>query len=245
MGCSCDIVGDGALAVEAVGKHEYNAVLMDCQMPRMNGLEAARRIREHETATPGGIRIPIIALTAEAIQGDRERCLAAGMDGYVSKPIDAEELLATIAGIARRPAPRETDASPPIDVAALLLRCMSDAEFAVETLEQFHERATGEVGMLRRELADGNADNIKRLAHNFQAVAAHVSAGALRSIAIGIEEAGARRDLDFVTRELSRLDQEAKRCAAFVPHAIRQLTDGAPGPKQGPAMNDLAGPPTV
>jgi PAS domain S-box-containing protein len=229
MGCTCDVVGDGALAVEAVQQREYNAVLMDCQMPRMDGLEAARRIRERETATPGA-RMPIIALTAEAIQGDREKCLAAGMDGYVSKPIDADKLFATIAAIARRPRPIEAaaePAAPPIDVPALLLRCMSDAEFAVETLQQFHERAIGEVDMLRRELAAGDADNIKRLAHNFQAVAAHVSAGALRALAIGIEEAGARRDFDFVARELSGLDEEAKRCAAFVPVAIRQLCDGA------------------
>jgi len=229
MGCTCDIVGDGALALEAVQHGQYNAVLMDCQMPRMDGLEAARRIREREGATVGA-RMPIIALTAEAIQGDREKCLAAGMDGYVSKPIDADKLFATIATVARRPQPLGgpgEPAAPPIDVAALLLRCMSDAEFAVETLEQFHERAISEVDLLRRELAAGDADNIKRLAHNFQAVAAHVSAGALRSVAIEIEEAGARRDFDFISRELSRLDAEAKRCAAFVPVAIRQLCDGA------------------
>ena len=95
VSCTCDIVGDGALAVEAVGRRQYDAVLMDCQMPGMDGLEATRRIREIEAATTNSRRIPIIALTADAIQGDREKCLAAGMDGYVTKPIDAQELFAS------------------------------------------------------------------------------------------------------------------------------------------------------
>ena len=103
-GCTCDIVADGALAVEAFRNRKYDAVLMDCQMPGMDGLEAARRIREREQEEflP---RMPIIALTAEAIQGDREKCLAAGMDGYVTKPIDAVDLTSTISSLIRPKTP--------------------------------------------------------------------------------------------------------------------------------------------
>jgi CheY-like chemotaxis protein len=82
-GCSCDIVADGGLALEAVRRRNYDAVLMDCQMQGMDGLEACRRIREREE-DEGLPRLPIIALTAEAINGDREKRLAAGMDGYVT-----------------------------------------------------------------------------------------------------------------------------------------------------------------
>jgi CheY-like chemotaxis protein len=100
-GCTCEIVGDGSLAVAASEIGPYDAVLMDCQMPVMDGLEATRRIRQREAATRASRRIPIIALTAEAISGDREKCLAAGMDSYVSKPINPAELFAAIDALAR------------------------------------------------------------------------------------------------------------------------------------------------
>src|ERR1019366_6485436 len=95
-GCTCDIAGDGALTVEAFKRGKYSLILMDCQMPNMDGLEATRQIRRIELSQGKSARIPIIALTAEAISGDREKCLAAGMDGYVTKPINSKELLAEI-----------------------------------------------------------------------------------------------------------------------------------------------------
>ena len=96
MGCRPDVVENGKLAVEAVMAAPYDLVLMDCQMPEMDGFEATRAIREHERQAGGlgrtGGPLMILALTANAIQGDRERCLEAGMDGYLSKPIQPVEL---------------------------------------------------------------------------------------------------------------------------------------------------------
>lgn len=89
------VVGDGAEAVRAFGTGEFDVILMDNQMPGMNGLDASRRIREREEVT--GSHIPIIALTASAMKGDRERCLEAGMDDYLSKPLHADELHAMVA----------------------------------------------------------------------------------------------------------------------------------------------------
>src|SRR5262249_10935960 len=91
-GFSCEIVADGAAAVTAVRTGKFDLILMDCQMPVMDGLEATRAIRQEEAAgnrTP----IPIIALTANAVAGDREQCLAAGMNGYCGKPINPRELM--------------------------------------------------------------------------------------------------------------------------------------------------------
>ncbi|HZZ41946.1 MAG TPA: ATP-binding protein [Tepidisphaeraceae bacterium] len=229
--CTCDIVSDGQLAVDASQRQSYDAILMDCQMPGMDGLEATRHIRQREATTPGSRRIPIIALTAEAIQGDREKCLAAGMDGYVTKPINPEELFEAIrtvlagaaaapVAIAPLPTPVETT---PIDVESLLSRCMSDAAFAIQTLQKFQQRAIGDVELLRQGIAAGDIDKTTRLAHNLKSVAAHTGAGPLRKIAFEIEQAGIRRDLQFMSEQLTALDLEARRCASFVPDAMKQL----------------------
>jgi PAS domain S-box-containing protein len=99
-GCTSEVAADGAQAVEAFKRGNYHMILMDCQMPDVDGLEATRRIRQIESSAGKPNRIPIVALTAEAIAGDRERCLAAGMDGYVSKPINPVDLFAELARLA-------------------------------------------------------------------------------------------------------------------------------------------------
>jgi len=235
-GCTCDIVADGVLALKASGEKRYDAVLMDCQMPAMDGFEASRRIREREAAGGATRRLPIIALTAEAIQGDRERCLAAGMDGYVTKPIDAEALFAAIAALVF-PAGNADDrpaapAEPPIDVEALLNRCMQDADFACRTLEKFHTRAIGDVELLRRGAVDGDTAQIRRLANNLKAVSAHVAADAVRDVAFEIEQLSSAAVLGDITAQLKQLDDEVKRCASFIPDAIGQL---ASKPKENAA----------
>lgn len=98
LGCSADLADNGVQGLEAVGKKRYDAVLMDTQMPEMDGLEATRRVRALEAGGewPGRSRLWIVALTANAMQGDREKCLEAGMDDYVSKPIRLNILKSTL-----------------------------------------------------------------------------------------------------------------------------------------------------
>ena len=99
-GFTLDVVGNGKLAAEAARRGGYDLVLMDCQMPEMDGFDATRAIREHEARMgplgPGGSRLPIVALTANAMKGDREKCLECGMDDYASKPVNPAELLKTM-----------------------------------------------------------------------------------------------------------------------------------------------------
>jgi CheY-like chemotaxis protein len=92
LGYPVDLVANGREAINALGGSAYTLVFMDCQMPEMDGFEACREIRKLD----GGAQIPIIAITANAMKGDRERCLAAGMDDYVSKPFKQEDLRVVI-----------------------------------------------------------------------------------------------------------------------------------------------------
>jgi signal transduction histidine kinase/DNA-binding response OmpR family regulator len=104
-----EVVNNGAAALEALGQRDFDAVLMDVQMPEMGGFEAARKIREREFG--GSVHIPIIAMTAHAMSGDRERCLKAGMDDYISKPIRAAALIELLGKYRRQPIARNTNAT--------------------------------------------------------------------------------------------------------------------------------------
>jgi len=88
------VVNNGVEALSALEQRAFDLILMDIQMPEMDGLEATRQIRGRERST--GIHVPILAMTAHAMKGDKERCLAAGMDGYISKPIHVQSLMQTI-----------------------------------------------------------------------------------------------------------------------------------------------------
>ena len=96
-GHNIEIAGDGEEAVYLTAKNRYDVILMDVQMPGMNGLEATTAIRKREGPES---RVPIIAMTAHALKDDRERCLAAGMDGYLSKPVNAKEMIGLIESLA-------------------------------------------------------------------------------------------------------------------------------------------------
>ena len=141
------IVSNGRLAVERAAQEPFDIILMDVQMPEMSGLEATAAIREAERHT--GRHIPIVALTARAMAGDREQCLAAGMDAYVSKPVQAEELFSTMeamAGAQRPPAAASlpATASPPdpqhggsVDLSALLAGFGGRADLVKDVIDVF------------------------------------------------------------------------------------------------------------
>jgi CheY-like chemotaxis protein len=93
LGCRVDVAGNGLEALDLAGRLPYDIIFLDCQMPELDGYGAARAIREREAGRP---RVPIIALTANAMDGDREECLAAGMDDYLSKPVVMASLASTL-----------------------------------------------------------------------------------------------------------------------------------------------------
>jgi len=160
-GYTCDVVADGRAAVEAVQKRHYDLVLMDCQMPELDGFEATQAIRRHEREIGRRPGVYVVALTANAMKGDRERCLEAGMDDYLAKPVKPELLLAKLRqfGLTRagraRPAPAAVPAAVAagFDPAALLARYGERRDELTRILEQREsaarlalQRATGLVG---------------------------------------------------------------------------------------------------
>lgn len=172
------VATNGADAVEAYRTSRFDVVLMDVQMPTMNGFEATERIREIEALT--GRYTPIIAVTARAMKGDKGSCLEAGMDGYVSKPIDTAELFDQL----RRLAPGDGAPAGPsaeleavggaaarkevIDEEALLDLVAGDRDLLEELIDMFRERAIDELGDVRRAVAAGDAHKVGEAAHCFK-----------------------------------------------------------------------------
>ena len=193
-----DVAENGRQAVEAVLKNQYAAVLMDVQMPDMDGLEATRRIRTQ----PAGNKLPIIAMTAHAMKGDRERCLAAGMDDYISKPIDRITLFRVLKKwIAPGETPSEPsqtvvsdDSEPPrelkgVDIHKGLQRLGVTWPIFHKLLAGFLESSEPIVNDLRDAVAAADREQARRLAHALSGAAGNISADALRQTTHELEKA--------------------------------------------------------
>ena len=253
-GYVCDMATDGRKAVEAVLRVPYDVVLMDCQMPEMDGFEATRIIREHESnnALPGRTgRLPIVALTANAVKGDRERCLEAGMDDYLSKPLHPEKLVATIQSSLSRavvspaaapppvappalaavetiaPAARADAGTVPINIQPLVHRCGGRRDFAEKVLEKFRVQSTEVLESIARGLGERNGELATRSAHSLKGMAATISAESLRRNAAEAEARAHAQDWDALAVELEGLRKELDACLAFIPRALPPAPDRA------------------
>jgi PAS domain S-box-containing protein len=213
-------VENGQLAVSALTGSQastYDAVLMDLQMPVMSGLEATETIRAHERGR--GTRIPIIALTAHAMQGDRERCLAAGMDGYLSKPIDVEDLIATVeaAGTAAAPAQAAAAVATSTDVfdeRAALAYAGGDRELLREVVALFRDDTPGRARRIERALQRRDGEMLRAEAHALKGAIATVGSGAGRAVAAELEALGRAGQFAEATRKWQALRTEIQRLDA-------------------------------
>lgn len=190
IGCIVDVVATGVAALEALEAKTYDLILMDCQMPEMDGYEATKKIREKESAS-GAKRTPIVAMTAHALNGDREKCLAAGMDDYLSKPIDLRELFAAV----RRwsPAQEEIDKKT-FDCDALLSRVMGDIGLARNIISAFLLDMPEQIAQARRHCAIAEWKQAEQLAHRIKGAAANLSCGNLFEKAAELEAAARESD---------------------------------------------------
>jgi CheY-like chemotaxis protein len=199
---------------------------MDVQMPEMGGFEAAAAIRQREASQGGSAdRLPIVALTAHALKGDRERCLEAGMDDYVSKPVRAQELFEAIARVVGRPVAAPATQAPQLDRNELLTRVVGgDADLLREVVTVFLDSYPGMLTELEQAVNRGDAPAVQRAAHALKGAAAHFNVEAATDAAWRLEVMGRDRDLEDVKKAFTVLAEALERLR---PALTRLLDDGA------------------
>ena len=212
------IAGNGREALAALERDRYDLVLMDVQMPELSGFEATAEIRRRERGT--GRHVPIVAMTAHAMKGDRERCLEAGMDGYVAKPVQARELFEAVekAFPAERAATAAASAPNGLDLAAALEKLAGDRELLRELVGLFLDEWPRWRDELERALADRDGEQLKRLGHTVKGAMGQFGVNAafeaaLRVETLGCDLSGAREACSLLEAEIERLTPWLAACA--------------------------------
>jgi CheY-like chemotaxis protein len=234
LGYKVDLAKNGLEALEALSTdHHYDAVLMDCQMPEMDGYEATAEIRRREARdTNGGAsrRIPVIAMTANTLQGDREKALEAGMDDHIAKPVKPEDLAKRLeywipdTTIEMLPdaepeeieAPNEgtpPDEEPPLDENAVAgLRDLGGGpELLMELVDIFLGDAPPRLAELREAAKTGDASVVERVAHTLKGSASSMGAIPLGNVAADLQDVGSSGDFSDIESLLDRLEYEWER----------------------------------
>ncbi len=218
-GFQAQAVDNGLEAVKALEREPYDIVLMDVQMPQMDGFEATLKIRSPESAVADH-NIPIIAMTAHAMKGDRERCLEAGMDDYVCKPINPEELCEVInkqvaCSNSKVPANdivkenfQSGEESVVFDKAQLMHRLRGDEEFYKELVSDFLKDVAARLEELWAAFGNNDAAQVEQQSHTVKGAAANMGASAMRDVADELELAGKSGKLDDVHTLLERIEKE-------------------------------------
>jgi PAS domain S-box-containing protein len=214
LGLNADVVNNGLEAIEAFKSPEYDLVLMDVQMPKMNGMEATKRIRKIETATSS--HIPIIAMTAHAMKDDRKRCLEAGMDDYISKPIKIRSLIHTLDyWLVKK---QETSATTTLDTDTekeseiifdsklLMDNTMNDLELSRRVISIFLNNATRQLDDLKNSILNQSEDIIGK-AHTFKGATASVGGMSLSKYVAGIEAEAKSGNISNMQEMIPELDR--------------------------------------
>ena len=235
LGLRADTAADGLEALQALQALPYDLVFMDIQMPEMDGLEATRLFRASQgTASPSSI--PIIAMTAHALQSDRLGCLQAGMNDYISKPVEPRLLLellerwlpggAPVQPPAARPRPTPPAAPAPtvFDREALLQRLLGDEDLARIVIAGFLDDIQLQLISLKSDLQAGLPAEIERRAHTIKGATATIGGEALRGVAYEMEKLARSGDIPAAAQLLAQLEAQIQLLASALQQELRRLT---------------------
>jgi CheY-like chemotaxis protein len=234
LGCWVDLAANGKEAVEMLELLPYDILFMDCEMPEMDGYEATAEIRRRHADDR---HVPVVAMTAKAIQGDRERCLEAGMDDYISKPVRLEDLEVALARwvsgngnvvesgpkSAPRTAPPEAFA-PALDPAVTArlrgLAAATDPSVLQEIYDAFLSSAVDYLAAIREGAVGNDAEGLRKAAHAFKGASANIGAQKLAELCGQLEALGKAGRVDGAGQRLEPLEQEFAR----VKHEVEKQT---------------------
>ena len=238
LGCLVDVVTNGRDAIEIVRRLSYDLILMDCQMPDVDGLEATAKIREHELAQPISEqdkrkgetrrRIPIIAVTANALAGERSKCLAAGMDEYLAKPLSLPSLenmlrqwisLSPGSGQAMTNCESETsrDLNQPPTNGSLNMKVLQDLiviggeddpEFVNRIIQRFLKETPQRLKDIRDAVLEKNFEGLQRTAHQLKGSSGQFGAGPMAQLCLNLEEFGKAKKMEEARAAVSALETE-------------------------------------
>jgi PAS domain S-box-containing protein len=219
---------NGRDALAAIERERFDVVLMDLQMPELSGLEVTALVRQRERA--GGGHLPIIAMTAHALKGDPERCLEAGCDGYVAKPVQSEELLRTIAAVVSALPPSVLH--DPLDARVALASVEGDTSLLQELSQLFQADCARLQAELRSAVAEKNALQLRRAAHTLRGAASSFGACRIVAAAQALEELGQTGQLDNAAELAARLDELLQQVPAALDQLRTQIQDQSAVPAQ-------------
>jgi CheY-like chemotaxis protein len=208
-GHSVVVASTGREALAALERERFDVVLMDVQMPEMDGLEATAAIRARERLNGG--HVPIVAMTAHAMKGDRERCLAGGMDDYISKPVEASELYRVVERFAPQPAaPESTPRGAALDWAKALHQVRDQADLLQDVAQVFLDECPKMLAEIHAAIAARDAVRLRRAAHTLKGSAALFAAKPTMDAALKLELIGQQGALSEAESACAELEQETK-----------------------------------
>ena len=242
-----EIARNGRQALEMVARHDYDVILMDIQMPVMDGLQATAEIRA--LPDPAKARMPIIAMTAHALKEDAERCMAAGMDAYISKPIQAEDFIELVevlgeANGGRDEQPPGTEilegrsassipalapdsreqAVPVFDLDEAVKRCFGKYEFFVSVAGSYSDEADGCIHAMREAHREGDVDTLRRAAHRLKNTVVYLGSRPVMDAIADVEFAAGSGDLDALNGAVQSLERQAESLKAVLAEHCQKIS---------------------
>ena len=225
LGQPCELVANGRLALQACQTKKFALVIADMQMPELTGIEFVQQLREWEQTQPGRVPVPVVALSANAIATERARCLEAGMDEFLSKPVHRSELV----GVLKRYLPAEQHPRTPagertiemerrpaiVDSQRLMNRCSGNRELAARVLDKFARRLSPQVREIEILSLGRHMEGIRSQAHELTGSAATVSAVAVAAVAGDLERAAAENRVATVNELVTRLQDASEQFLAW------------------------------